>query len=108
SEQTDNLEQPQEAEPTPTTTLEALRAEFAQEVKPKYIRKRLPRFGKKLVAEFGVASKDVVRQGAEQENDEYILAQTCRRILFEDKTSPSADSDGLVPIGEYFGRPELD
>jgi hypothetical protein len=103
--------EPQEgdgAATSPTTTLEALRAEFAHEVAPKSLLKRLPRFGKKLVAEFGVASKDTVRQGAEQENDEYILAQCVRRILFEDKTSPSADANGLVPIGEYFGRPELD
>lgn len=97
-----------EQEPTTGTALDALRQEFAKEIKPKRLRKRFPFPDGRLVGEFKVAPKQDVRSAAETQNDEFLLAQCLVQVLIEDKEHPSADSDGLVPLGEWAGRPELD
>lgn len=94
--------------PTPETKLDALRAEVGKKIEPKRLLKKFPIAGGRLVGEYKVAPKKAVRDAAETENDELLLAKCLVRILAEDPLSPSADANGLVPLGESLGRPDLD
>jgi hypothetical protein len=94
------------------TPLDEIRAEFAQVIETPRLFKRFPRGTGRLAAEYRPSRKKEVREAAAAENDEYLLAECLVRILRHDPehADPSTPEGkvGLVPLGAYVGRPELD
>jgi hypothetical protein len=109
----DNNEQTQQEGEVPSATpLDEIRAEIAKEVEVKRLFKRFPRGQRRLAAEYRPARKREVREAAAAENDEYLMGECLVRILIEDKARADASTPegavGLVPLGEWVGRPDLD
>lgn len=94
--------------PEAASPLDELRADLAKKLEPKRLLKKFPVLGGKLVGEYKIAPKADVRAAAETSNDEYLLDECLVRVLVSDPTSPSADANGLVPLGAWSGQPELD
>lgn len=96
----------------PTTPLDEIRAEFAQVVEAPRLFKRFPRGTGRLAGEFRPSRKKEVREAAATENDEYILSECLVRILRHDTARADASTPegklGLVPLGEWVNRPEMD
>jgi hypothetical protein len=95
-------------EAQPGTPLDGLRKEFAKKLEPKRLKKRFPFPDGKLVGEYRLAPKGDVRSAAETQNDEFLLAQCLVGILVEDADHALAGADGLVPLGAWSGKTELD
>lgn len=96
----------------PATPLDELRAEIAKDIEVPRLFKRFTRVNGRLAGEFRTSKKKEVREAAAAENDEYILIECLIRILIEDKekADPSTPEGkfGLVPLGLWAGRPDLD
>lgn len=90
------------------TPLDELRAEFAKKLEPARILKRFPARGKRIVGEFRPSKKVEARAAVENLDDEYLLAEALVRILIHDPAHTLADDEGLVPLGAWAGKPELD
>ena len=93
---------------TTSTKLDALRAEVNKTTEPERLYKKFPIAGGTLVGEYKIAGKKDVRETAETENDEFLLAKCLVRVLAVDPSSPLADARGLVPLGASLDHPELD
>lgn len=99
-------------QPVAATPLDEIRAEFAQVIEEPRLFKRYPRGTGRLAGEYRPSKKKEVREAAAAENDEYLLAECLVRVLRydpdrADRSTPEGKV-GLVPLGAYVGKPELD
>lgn len=96
----------------PVTPLDELRAEISAELEKPRLFKRFPRGTGRLAGEYRPSKKKEVREAAAAENDEYLLSECLVRILIHDPDKADPDtpegSYGLVPLGAWAGRPDLD
>lgn len=93
---------------TSLTPLDELKAEFAETLKPSRLFKKFPARSGRLVAEYQTVTKDDIRTAVQASDDEYVLDACLLRILITDPENPLADKNGLVPLGAWAKKPELD
>jgi hypothetical protein len=94
------------------TPLDEIRAEFARIIETPRLFKRFPRGSGRVAAEYRPSRKKEVREAAAAENDEYLMSESLVRVLIHDpdRADPSTPEGerGLVPLGTWVGKPELD
>lgn len=98
------------AQPSP---LDELRAEFAQEAAKPRLYKRLPARSGRLAAEYKAPSLKASKKAQADDSDADILIAGLERIFIYAPEHPDAipegkDGAGLVPLGTWAGRPDLD
>lgn len=90
------------------TPLEQLQAEFAVKAAAPRIFKRFPARSGRLAGEFRPINKKQLREGAAAEADEFLLAAALIKMMIEDKDHPQANERGLVPLGAWAGKADMD
>lgn len=99
-------------QPVPVTPLDEIRAEIGAEVEVKRLFKRFPRGQRRLAGEYRPCRKQEVREAVAAQNDEYLMGESLVRVLIHDpdRADPATPEGerGLVPLGAWVGKPELD
>lgn len=94
-----------DATPSP---LDELRGEFAEEVQKRFLFKRLPARNERLVAEYKPLALDDAKKAIEKESDPSMLVSSLKGIHIHAEDHPQANERGLVPLGAYCEKPQLD
>jgi hypothetical protein len=101
----------------PVTPLDQLRAEFAEQASVPRLFKRLPARSRRIVAEYKPIPRDDAKKAVEEDSDPALLTSALVRLLIHDpdnelvKNAPDSDEAaklGLVPLGAWAGKPDLD
>lgn len=99
---------------TPATSpLDELRAEFAVEAEKPRLFKRFPARKGRLAAEYKPLPLKAAKEAQKKDRDDDILIASVLRMMIHAPEHPNAISEGqpgegLVPLGQWAGHPELD
>lgn len=96
---------PVDAAPSP---LDELRGEYAQTVQKKRLFKRLPSRNERLAAEYKPLPLADAKKAIENESDPSMLVSALKGIWIFDEAHELANERGLVPLGAWAGKPQLD
>ena len=90
------------------SALDELRAEFAKEAEERSLFKRLPARNERLVAEYKTLPLADAKKAIENESDPTMLIASLKGIYIHDAAHASANDRGLVPLGLWSEKPQLD